>query len=124
MFSCYKVRIFSQTDLLFLEIYPLKVFSKIVCIRRTARRGVPSCHLFDSYALLIQGSNFQGHKLTCSQDIPTQIFFENRLYDIKIASLQLIETVNLHISKLKNVVSNYVIHKNIIFQSIFSNKFK
>ena len=49
---------------------------------------------------------------------------QNRLYDIKVASLQLIETVNLHISKLKNVVSNYVIHKNIIFQSMFSNKFK
>ena len=48
---------------------------------------------------------------------------QNRLYDIKVASLQLIETVNLHFSKLKNV-SNYVIHKNIIFQSMFSNKFK
>ena len=42
----------------------------------------------------------------------------------KVAYLQLIESVNFHISKLKNVVSNYVIHKNIIFQSIFSNKFK
>ena len=28
------------------------------------------------------------------------------------------------ISKFKNVVYNYVIHKNIIFQSTFSNKFK
>ena len=49
---------------------------------------------------------------------------QSQFYDIKVASLQLIETVNLHISKLKNVVPNYVIHKNIILQSIFSNKFK
>ena len=75
MFSWYKVWIFSQTDLLYLEIYPLKIFPKIICIKRTARRAVSSCHLFHGHVLLIQGLNFQLDKLTCSQDIPTQSFF-------------------------------------------------
>ena len=63
-----------------LKVFPLKVFSKIVCIRRTAGRGVPSCHLFLSYVLLIQGANFQPDRSAVSRDIPTQNFSENRLY--------------------------------------------
>ena len=54
-----------------------KFFSKIVCIRSTARRGVSPCTLFQGQVLQIQGLNFQEYKLTCYKDIPTQNFFEN-----------------------------------------------
>ena len=59
MFSWHKDRIISQTDLRFLPIYILNIFSNIVCFRSTARRGVTPCTLFQGHVLLIQCLNFQ-----------------------------------------------------------------
>ena len=49
------------------------------------------------------------------------ILITSMLYKIDIANNLGCEFTYLQI---KNVVSNYVIHKNIIFQSIFFNAFK
>ena len=75
----YTVWIISQTDLLLLQIYTRNVFSNIVCTRRTARRGFPTCHVH-GHVLLIQGLNFQGDWLTCYRDIQKNCFFENHQY--------------------------------------------
>ena len=80
MFIWYNVRNISQADLLFLQIYTLKVYSNIVCIRRTARPGIPSCHLLHGHVLLIQCSKYQPDGSAVFPDIPTYIFFENHLY--------------------------------------------
>ena len=70
-----------MADLLFLQIYPLKLFSNIACIR-TARRGVPSCHLKHGHVVLIQFSSYQPDRSAVSQDIHIQFFFQNRLYQV------------------------------------------
>ena len=55
--------------LLFLQMYALNVFSKIVCTRRTTRRVLPSCHLFHGHGLLVHRSNSQRDKSAVSRDI-------------------------------------------------------
>ena len=80
MFVWYNVRNISQTDLLFLQIHPLKIFSKIIWITRSSGRKLLSCTLYHGHVLLIQDFKVQEDKLICSQDIPTQSIFETRLY--------------------------------------------
>ena len=80
MFPWYKILKFRKIILSVLKIFPLKIFSKIVCIRRTARRLVPSCHVFHGHDLLIHCSKYKPDMSAVSPDIPTQFFFENRLY--------------------------------------------
>ena len=71
---------FSNTDVLFLEIYPLKVFSNIVWIRISTLRGAPTCHLYHGYALLIQFSDCQRGRSAVSRNISTEKFLEIRTY--------------------------------------------
>ena len=49
---------------------------------RTARQGVPPCHLFHGHVLLIQCSKYQPDRSSFSPDKPSQRFFDNRQYQI------------------------------------------
>ena len=59
MFSWYKILNFRKIYLSVLKIFRHKIFSKIICIRRTARQLVLSCHIFHERFLLIQLSTRQ-----------------------------------------------------------------
>ena len=80
MLPWYKFRIFSETDLLFPEIYRIKVFFENRKYQEhLSTRGLP-VHPLPRSCFLIQGLNFQEDKLTFYNDIPTQSFFESHQY--------------------------------------------
>ena len=122
MFSWYKILMFRKINISVLQIFPLKFFSKIVCIKRTARPGIPSFHLLHGHVLLIQCSNNQPDRSAVSPDIPTQNFFENRLYQQNRSTV--IPSCHLfHGHVLLIQCSNYQPDRSSVFPDITTQSF-
>ena len=73
----YKTRNISEKELLVFEIFPLEFVSKYLCIRRTARGGALSCHLFECHMLLIKKLQISARKNVCLSRYSRSNLFRN-----------------------------------------------